>query len=132
MTTILPSNLVFIKVCLNKALHLLDILLSLMFSVLTVIPQHNNMEPADVPEKLQEALNQMHQLSNLVHPLQQGVTAATPHLSTSRYISSWVPISMTERYDGDPNRCQAILMHCELYLDHHPKMFLDDSDRIHF
>uniref|UniRef100_A0A3B3RNW5 DUF4939 domain-containing protein n=1 Tax=Paramormyrops kingsleyae TaxID=1676925 RepID=A0A3B3RNW5_9TELE len=43
-----------------------------------------------------------------------------------------VPVAMSEKYDSNPNQCQAFLMQCRVFIEEHPERFLDETARVQF
>nr|XP_023669304.1 uncharacterized protein LOC111844764 [Paramormyrops kingsleyae] len=46
--------------------------------------------------------------------------------------SAFVPVAMPEKYDGNPDHCQAFLMQCGLFIEEHPEHFTDETARVRF
>ncbi|XP_042185545.1 LOW QUALITY PROTEIN: microtubule cross-linking factor 1-like [Oncorhynchus tshawytscha] len=57
---------------------------------------------------------------------------ASPISGATASSRSSPPISMPNKYDGSPGKCQGFLMQCNLYIDHHRTDFTSDKNRVDF
>uniref|UniRef100_A0A3B3RJN6 ribonuclease H n=1 Tax=Paramormyrops kingsleyae TaxID=1676925 RepID=A0A3B3RJN6_9TELE len=85
------------------------------------------MSTEDQVNQLQEQVQSMTELVGQL--LQERAAPISLPDSPSR---SPVPIALPNRYEGDPDACQAFLMQCGLYITHHPAQFHSEEDKVHF
>nr|XP_023655862.1 uncharacterized protein LOC111837765 [Paramormyrops kingsleyae] len=85
------------------------------------------MSMEDQVNRLQE---QVQSMTELVGQLLQ--ERAAPVSLPGSPPRSLVPIALPNRYEGDPDACQAFLMQCGLYVTHHPAQFRSEEDKVHF
>lgn len=86
-----------------------------------------SMDPAET-QRLQQ---QVDQLTLLVSQLMEGQVAQAKIPAPPR-VSAPVPVTMPEKYDGNPDRCQAFLIQCRLYMEEHLEHFVEETAHVHF
>uniref|UniRef100_A0A3B3SLN6 DUF4939 domain-containing protein n=1 Tax=Paramormyrops kingsleyae TaxID=1676925 RepID=A0A3B3SLN6_9TELE len=70
-------------------------------------------------------------LTTLVSQLMEARAAPIGLPDSPPRVSTPVPVTMPEKYDGNPDHCQAFLMQCELYVEEHPDRF-EETARVRF
>lgn len=48
------------------------------------------------------------------------------------WASAPVSVALPEKYDGNPDYCQAFLIQCGLYIEEHPERFVEETARVRF
>lgn len=74
----------------------------------------------------QRLQQQVDHLTNLVSQLMEAQAAPVALPDSPLRASATVPVALLEKYDGNPNHCQAVLMQCGLYVEEHPECFQEE------
>lgn len=75
------------------------------------------MESGDTLHQLQDEVAQIAQLDTLVGRFHQGHAATAPHPPSPPNPALGIPISNTDKYDGNADNFHASLIMCSLYLN---------------
>lgn len=79
----------------------------------------NNMGPAEI-QRLQQKVDQP---TTFVTQMMEGHASRVTLPASPPGTSVPVPVAMAERYEGNPDHCQAFLMQCGLYIKEHLERF---------
>uniref|UniRef100_A0A3B3SA72 CCHC-type domain-containing protein n=1 Tax=Paramormyrops kingsleyae TaxID=1676925 RepID=A0A3B3SA72_9TELE len=84
------------------------------------------------PVHTQRLQQQVDQLTSLVTQLPERRAGQVEIPSSPSRASAPVPVAMPEKYDGNPDHCQAFLMQCGLYVEEHPERFVEETAKVRF